>query len=83
MTNPYSEQEVRLQIIKALITSGTTNTLRGDIAGELAKRADPLVAFVMGTKKKAAAKPKTEPKTESKQKVANPQGPAVESIYTK
>ncbi len=83
MTNTFSEQEIRLEVIKALIQSGTTNMLRGDIGNELAKRADPLVAYVVGAKTKAAAKPKPSPKKDEKQKVANPQGPAVASIYDK
>lgn len=56
MSNPMSEQEIRLEIIKALIQSGFTNTLRGDLTTALAIRADPLVNYVMATGKKPAKK---------------------------
>ena len=66
MSNPMTEQEIRLDIIKCLIQCGTTNTLRGDISEALALKADPLVAYVMGVKKAPAKKAKKSAKPSAK-----------------
>lgn len=58
-----NEQEVRLEVIKCLIHAGITNTLRGDVTDALAFKANPLVAYVMGSAKK--------PKKASKAEAAN------------
>ena len=84
MSKPMSEQEIRLEVIKALIMSGATNMLRGNYQDQVALKADPLVAYIAGTvkkpepevvvsteKKPEAEKAKDSDKKEPEQKAAN------------
>jgi len=73
MTNSMNEQQIRLEVIKSLIMSGATNMLRGNFYDEIARRADPMVEYIMGARKK-------EPKP--KAKTANPSkdGPAATAL---
>ena len=67
MTEKYSEQEIRLEVIKALINSPQVTMLRGDISAELHKRADAYVNYIMGKKPKAVKPEKKSPAPEDKQ----------------
>ena len=76
-----NEQEVRLEVIKCLIHAGITNTLRGDVTNALAFKANPLVAYVMGSSKKpkqkaskaeAANSPTSDPAKSSKDAALEP-----------
>jgi hypothetical protein len=67
MTEKYSEQEIRLEVIKALINSPQATMLRGDITVELHKRANVYVDYIMGKKPKAPKPEKKDPTPEAAQ----------------